>query len=297
LTATIIVPASLDDQTFDDIASQLAAFAAGEPLVVDARNCTFATPFGIIALLAVAESRAERPKFLCPDNADTKSYWARNRFFRYAEEIYDVQGTVPTARWSEGAAHLLEVTRISAADNAEPMLARIRERAQEVFDYTLGAKESVTKGLAEGIEALCQNVVQHSGRGGWVMMQMYNFRKSGQRVVLGGVCDAGVGLHYSLSGGRRRPMAEWMDDGAALESVTVHGLSRRRELGDGEKLRNLRGSVFRLDGKLSMRSGTARIAFAPPWADEPALQENLAAFPGVQVCFTIPGAASKTSSD
>ena len=218
MTTTIIVPSSLDDQTFDEVVAQLAACAADDPLVVDARNCTFATPFGIISLLALAESRTERPKFLCPDHADTRAFWARNRFFRYAEEVYDVQGTLPTARWSEGSPHMLEVTRISASENPEPMLTRIRDRALEVFDYTLGAAEPLNTGLAEGVEALCQNVVEHSGRGGWVMMQMFNYRTSDRRVVLGAVCDAGVGLQYSLSDGRRRPMAEWMDDAAALEA-------------------------------------------------------------------------------
>jgi hypothetical protein len=44
----------------------------------------------------------------------------------------------------------------------------------------------------------------------------------------------------------------------------------------------------RWDGKVSVRSGTARIAIVPSWDDDVPLQEKLAPFPGAQVQVTIP---------
>jgi hypothetical protein len=46
--------------------------------------------------------------------------------------------------------------------------------------------------------------------------------------------------------------------------------------------------VGRWGGKLSVRSGTARIAIVPDWDDDVPLRENLPAFPGAQIQVTIP---------
>jgi hypothetical protein len=42
------------------------------------------------------------------------------------------------------------------------------------------------------------------------------------------------------------------------------------------------------EGKLSIRSGTARIAVLPVWDEDVALKKDLAFFPGAQVQLTIP---------
>ena len=46
--------------------------------------------------------------------------------------------------------------------------------------------------------------------------------------------------------------------------------------------------VGRWDGKLSVRSGTARISIVPTWDDDVPLEEGLAPFPGAQMQITIP---------
>jgi hypothetical protein len=46
--------------------------------------------------------------------------------------------------------------------------------------------------------------------------------------------------------------------------------------------------VGRWDGKVSVRSGTARIAIVPTWDEDDVMKEDLAPFPGAQVQITIP---------
>ena len=46
--------------------------------------------------------------------------------------------------------------------------------------------------------------------------------------------------------------------------------------------------MHRWDGKLSVRSGTARIALVPAWDDDVPRRDNLAPFPGAQLQITIP---------
>ena len=74
----------------------------------------------------------------------------------------------------------------------------------------------------------------------------------------------------------------------ALEDAVIRGVSRFRDPGRGQGLAGVRRYVGKWDGKLSVRSGTARIAIVPPWDEDVPLTENLSPFPGAQVQITIP---------
>jgi hypothetical protein len=74
----------------------------------------------------------------------------------------------------------------------------------------------------------------------------------------------------------------------ALEEAVIRGVSRFRDRGRGQGLAGVRNFLGRWSGKLSVRSGTARIAIVPPWDDDVPLLEKLAPFPGAQVQITIP---------
>jgi hypothetical protein len=77
MTSVITVPPSLDDYTFEQLAQQLAAVPPDARLLVDARHTTWASPYGLTALLALAQAREVRPSFAPPESEATVSYWAR----------------------------------------------------------------------------------------------------------------------------------------------------------------------------------------------------------------------------
>ena len=68
----------------------------------------------------------------------------------------------------------------------------------------------------------------------------------------------------------------------------IRGVSRFRDPGRGQGLAGVRRFVGKWDGKLSVRSGTARIAIVPSWDEDVPLAEGLAPFPGAQIQITIP---------
>ena len=82
MTAVITVPSSLDDLTFEQVLDQLAAQPTDAKVIIDARHCAFASPFGLTGLLTLAQTRVVRPTFLPPEDADKVTYWARAGFFR-----------------------------------------------------------------------------------------------------------------------------------------------------------------------------------------------------------------------
>jgi hypothetical protein len=113
-------------------------------------------------------------------------------------------------------------------------------------------------------------------------------------VVVIAVCDAGLGFRKSLeSAPGHMPTSRW-DDGAALEEAVIRGVSRFRDRSRGQGWAGARNYVGRWNGKLSVRSGTARISIVPSWDDDPPLEEKLPLFPGAQVQVIIPEAVSGT---
>jgi anti-sigma regulatory factor (Ser/Thr protein kinase) len=288
VTTVISVPPSLDDHSFEQVLEQIAPLPADAKLLIDARHAKWASPYGLAALLCLAQTRAERASFAVPENEDTASYWARAGFFRYAEELYDIHGRAPKGRGGDSNV-LLELTAITRSEDVHDVVGRIQQKAQQILSNTLHIDTKATVGFAMTLSEICQNIVEHAGQGGWVMVQTYQWtRRLGRRVVVIAVCDAGLGFRRSLESLPGRIPDDRWDDAAALEEAVIKGVSRFRDRGRGQGLAGARRYIGRWDGKLSVRSGTARIAIVPSWDDDVALAEKLPPFPGAQVQVTIP---------
>jgi anti-sigma regulatory factor (Ser/Thr protein kinase) len=289
VTSVITVPPSLDDHTFEQVVEQLATFPPDAKLLVDARHTRWASPFGLTALLALGQTREERASFAAPETEETASYWARTGFFKHADAIYDLHGSIPKARGGESSV-LLEITPVVKSEDVHEVVGRIQQKAQQILSKELSIDAKATVGFAMTLSEVCQNIVEHAGRGGWVGVQAYTWRKrlANRRVVVIAVCDAGLGFRQSLESAPGRVRSDRWDDAAALEEAVIRGVSRFRDPGRGQGLAGVRRYVGRWDGKVSVRSGTAKIAIVPSWDDDVPLLEKLAPFPGSQVQVTIP---------
>jgi anti-sigma regulatory factor (Ser/Thr protein kinase) len=291
VTAVITIPASLDESNFESVVEQLAPLEADAKILVDARHCRFATPYGLTALLCLAQSRAERPDFAPPEDDSTASYWARSNFFRYAEELYTMRGATPRPRASGDSDVLLEVTPVAKSEDVHAIVGRIQDKATQILTTKLDLEPRATMGFAMTLSEACSNIIEHAGRGGWVMVQRYNWskRRVGRDVVQIAVCDAGIGFRKSLETSRARALSERWDDAIALETGVMQGVSRFGDPGRGQGLKGIRGYVHRFDGKLTVRSGTARIApIIPEWDEDVPRRDDLSPFAGTQLQVIIP---------
>ena len=289
MTSVITVPPSLDDHTFEQVVEQLASVPHDAKLLVDARHTRWASPYGLTALLALGQSRNERASFAAPEAEDTASYWARTGFFRHAEELYDIRGSVPKGRGGESSV-LLEITQIAKSEDVHEVVGRIQQKAQQILSKELNIESKATVGFAMTLSEICQNIIEHAGRGGYVAVQTYTYKKrlASRRVVVIAVCDAGLGFRQTLESAPGFIRSDRWDDAAALEAAVIRGVSRFRDPGRGQGLAGVRRYIARWDGKVSVRSGTAKIAIVPSWDDDVPLTEKLAPFPGSQVQVTIP---------
>lgn len=288
-----LVPRSLDDRTLDALAEALGSWPPGEGVLLDARATTWASPYGLTALLtlgqAVTEAGLPVPRFFVPDSDDVKSYWARAGFFHAAAECFELVGKYPKKSHETPSDVLLPITPIRAAEDVHHVVGRIQEGAQRILSAELNLAPKATMGFVMALSESCQNIVEHAGTGGWVGVQTYNWKKRlGRKVVVIAVSDGGIGFRRSLEATEAKKVGERWGDGAALELAVLHSVSRYRDPGRGQGMAGIRRYLARWQGKLSVRSGTARFSLVPDWDDDEALAEHLAFFPGSQVQITIP---------
>ena len=133
------------------------------------------------------------------------------------------------------------------------------------------------------LSEVCQNIIEHSETKGFVGIQKYHFESMNKNVVKIAVMDTGIGFKMSLS-----ERFSLKDDLEAIEKALLHGASRYAEKGRGHGLAAVRRFVNQWNGKLSIRSGTAKLSILPAWAWGKEKEFNLAYFPGSQVNILLP---------
>lgn len=300
MTRLVEVPTQFDDRSFDQFAGAFAQAAAdGERLLFDAHAAEWASPYGLVGLLAAGQAAAnvgaggergaEKPLLTVPTHPEVLSYWARAGFFQEAAELFEIHGRVPKTKPQAESEVLLPVTPVRAAEDVHQVVSKIQQRASAILASELGLDPKATIGFAMALSEACQNIVEHAGTGGWVAVQSYHWRRRlARRVVVIAVADAGVGFRHSLEPTQSRRFGDRWGDAAALEAALIQGVSRFRDPGRGQGLAGIRRYLARWAGKISIRSGTARIAIVPSWDDDVPLKEGLPAFPGAQVLLIIP---------
>jgi anti-sigma regulatory factor (Ser/Thr protein kinase) len=292
VTRIIEVPAMFDDRSFEQFAAGFGAWPPEEKVLLDARGAQWASPSGLIAMLtagqALAEAKRDRPLLTVPTSDDVKRYWARIGFFRYAADLFELHGRVPKAATGPSDV-LLDVTPVGSTDDVHAVVHKISESASRILHGELGLEMKATLRFSMALSESCQNIVEHAGTSGWVAVQAYTFRRRlGRRVAVIAVSDAGIGFRRSLESTQAKRYGERWGDGAALEAALIQNVSRFRDPGRGQGLAAIKRFLDQWEGKISIRSGTAKLSIVPPWDEDVPLGEHLPFFPGAQVQIIIP---------
>jgi hypothetical protein len=295
VTALVEAPQTFDDRSFEQFAAAFAATQGAGRVLIDAHACEWASPFGLVGLLCAGQALVERqgakPLLTAPADREVAHYWARTGFFREAEELFEIHGTVPRVKPAPETTVLLEVTPVRVAGDVHRVVDHIQERAAAILTTELGHDARATVGFGMALSEACQNIVEHAGTRGWVAVHAYTWRRRlGKRVVVIAVADAGVGFRHTLEATQAKGFGDRWGDAVALEEAFNHGVSRFRDPGRGQGLRGIRRWLDRWRGKMSIRSGTARIAMVPSWDEDDVLKDGLPLFPGAQLQMVIPAA-------
>lgn len=298
----IEVPRELDERGFDPLVNALVTGGAGRVLF-DARHTRWLDPYGMLGLLAlgtVAGRSGERPRLQLPAAADVQSYLGRMGFFEQAEEICELHGALRRGRDTradKGSDVLLEITPVRSHADIHEVVDRVHERAIVLLSGQLGYPRSEAVQFSVILSEVCQNIIEHAGADGWVAAQTYSrTRQLARRVVRIAVMDLGMGFKASLASTHATRYGERWSDATALEAAFIHGLTRFHDPGRGQGLQQIRRNVGRWGGKVSIRSGTARIADIPDYDNAPPLEEHLPPFPGAQIFIELPARVAQAGT-
>lgn len=287
-----LLPASLDERYFEVIARGLLA-ESGERVLFDGTHVRWVDPYGLIGLLAVGQALRERggelPLLKLPESPEVASYMGRMGFFEHADPIFELHGGHKRTRHEGASDVLLEITAVNSHADVHSVVDLVNERGMRILTTQLNYPVREAFQFSVILSEVCQNIIEHAETGGWVATQTYNWsKKLGRKVVVIAVMDLGVGFRQSLAPTHAARYPETWTDKSALEAAFMHGHTRFHDPGRGQGIQQIRKLVARWGGRISIRSGTARIADVPGWDDTQRLEENLPYLQGAQIGIVLP---------
>ncbi len=287
----ISLPASLDERTFDPVVRGLAE-GREQRLLFDGSHVRWVDPYGMVGLLAagtVAARNGERPILRLPENADVVSYLARMSFFEHAAAIFELHGESKRGRADVDSDVLLEITGVNSHADVHAVVDLVNARGLAILTRQLHYPIQEAFQFSVILSEVCQNILEHAEAPGWVATQTYNWTKRlGRKVVVIAVMDLGIGFRASLAATHAARYEGQWSDAAALEAAFMHGHTRFHDPGRGQGIQQIRRQVARWGGKVSIRSGSARIADVPDWDDSRVLEDDLPWLPGSQIGIILP---------
>jgi anti-sigma regulatory factor (Ser/Thr protein kinase) len=275
----------LTEETFEQT---LKSFIRSEQ--IDLGKVSFIDPFGMLGLLEIGELcmlEDVRKTVILPQSEEVCGYLDRMDFFTFARRYYSLEhssfDTTGKSRRSVTTDVLLEITPIEKSNDIHFIVGKVRERAQAILANHLHYDDRAVNGFIVALSEVCQNIVEHSENKGFVGIQKYRYPSLNKNIVKIAVMDVGIGFRKSLSDRFRL-----RSDVEAIDKALLHGASRYEDEGRGHGLAGVRKFVTQWQGKLSIRSGTARLAIIPKWARGRNQENNLISFPGSQINIILP---------
>jgi anti-sigma regulatory factor (Ser/Thr protein kinase) len=274
----------LTEETFE---RTLRSFMRSER--IDLGAVSFIDPYGMVGLLEIGELcllEDVKKTVILPRSAEVCRYLDRMDFFPFARRYFMLDPLQPPAAGSGGGSDvLLEITPIERAGDIHHIVGRVRGRAQAILAAHLGYDERAIDGFIVALSEVCQNIIEHSETRGFVGIQKYRYPSLNRNIVKIAVMDVGIGFRRSLS--HRFALRS---DAEAIERALLHGASRHEDEGRGHGLAAVRRFVAQWDGRLSIRSGTARLSIVPKWSRGRDREAGLVNFPGSQINIILPAA-------
>ena len=261
-----------------------------ESSAIDLQDAAFIDPYGMVGILEIGELlRAEgiKKRLLLPESEEVIKYLERMDFFKFADKYFSLEPARPQIsekyKRSSYSDVLLEITPIEKSDDIHYIVGKVKKRANTILKKHLHYDERAINGFIVALSEVCQNIIEHSETKGFVGIQKYHFQNLNKNVVKIAVMDIGIGFKKSLS-----ERFELKSDIEAIEKGLLHGASRYADEGRGHGLAAVRRFVHQWNGKLSIRSGTARLSIIPDWSWGKEKELDLNNFPGAQINIMLP---------
>jgi hypothetical protein len=283
-------------EAHDDVLAQWeqARLESG-PLTLDLGRVGFVDPYGLCALTLFLNHLLPEALPVCLNLGNSQnprdgvsSYLTRMGFWEETGHLLQTPQEELPVRPAQLPDRnvLLDVTIMRSHDSISVMLRKTGEILQNL-GFAITARGHVLEVLSE----LCSNVLLHAQTeyGGIAAMQTYRGR-SGERYLVIGIGDAGIGVRRSLTANTTLA-ARLESDAQALGVAVQPGASRFASGGHGGGLPRVLEIARRYGGKVALRSGDGALAYNGETDQRRAF--DTATLPGTGLRITLPEARMK----
>jgi len=294
----LVAPPTVDERGFELFLGQFGrrTWAEFPRICIDLGDVSFIDPYGMVGILELGyylRSLGKEVILRVPRSEEVSKYLERMDFFRFRSGLFVLDPSLLdlTERYQRSIASdvLLEITRIEKSDDIHFIVDRVRDRAGSILEAHLHYDERAIHHFIVALSEVCQNILEHSQNIGYVGIQKYFYAKSlGKNVVKIAVMDLGIGIRNSLSPRFSSVYGEKWSDLLAIERALLHGASRYEDVGRGHGLTEVRKFVQKWNGKISIRSSTAKFSLLPSWEKGSGMHTGIPLFPGTQISLVLP---------
>ncbi len=291
-------PPTVDEKGFELFLGRFGrrAWTESDRIGIDLGDVTFIDPYGMVGMLEFGyylRSLGKKVILRVPRTEEVSKYLERMDFFRFHSGLFILDSPYLdlTEKYHRSISSdvLLEITRIEKSDDIHFIVDRVRDRAGSILEAHLHYDERAIHHFIVALSEVCQNILEHSQNIGYVGIQKYFYAKSlAKNVVKIAVMDLGIGIKNSLSPRFSSVCGEEWSDLLAIEKALLHGASRYEDIGRGHGLTEVRKFVARWNGKISIRSGTAKFSLLPSWEKGSRVHSGVTFFPGTQISLVLP---------
>ncbi len=302
----ILLPDFLNDYSFENVFRQVAGWLKRNEAArgrcprpfIDGTRIQFIDPYGMVGLIEIGRflsSLGLSPILRLAPAAEVTQYLSRMDFHSVAKGVFELEGHILQDGGSEHRREdsdvLLEITPITDTGDIHGIVEKVTERANVILQRHLGYDGRAIHAFIVSLSEICQNILEHSENTGFVGIQKYFYHRSlGKNVVKIAVMDLGIGIRGSLESRLSGRYGENWSDLVAIEQALLFGTSRYDEKGRGHGLTEVRKFVTQWNGKISIRSGTAKVSIIPQWEKGRPRLSRLYSFPGTQINIVLPAA-------
>ncbi|MBD3246341.1 MAG: hypothetical protein GF333_04955 [Candidatus Omnitrophica bacterium] len=274
----LTVPPVFTHNSFEYFLGQLPeGLSAGGCCVFDFRVVTGMTAFGVLSLLILCETLSSLGIKVSVDSRDNQpvkdmlAQWGFSQFFPQEEGAVSGQG--------HSSRIVLPITPIQGEQDVYEVISALRD------SIPMSPRQATD--LVVVVSEIAQNIMEHSSAKGYIAVGRHR-RRARQDMVDICVADGGVGMGQSLKEKLAYVDRRYLDSFAIYKAL-YEGLSRHDEPGRGNGIVKTRELVRKHGGRLSLRSGRAKIwGTVSFWQIERVLKKQLCFLPGTQVHIEFP---------
>lgn len=146
---------------------------------------------------------------------------------------------------------ILPLTPVNSHEDVHDVIDQVQDRSWKALT-ALNFSGADAGMFSMILSELLQNIIEHAEVGGEVSIDQGN---AGITIE---IRDYGVGFRGSLAREHAARYGATWGDAAAMEGVLVHGLTRFRDPGRGQGLKQVQSRVGRWNGRMVVETGEAR---------------------------------------